>query len=233
MKLLLRHKGIEYYFTDNFMYAKKDGDPQLYKLALFDRHFYKLRLFNRIPILEIDGLRMQLVRDFKTPLDYPKEVVRTLTIKKGESVLDTCTGLGYIAIEAEKCGAKITTCELSPAVIALAKWNPWSDHLFSSSSIESIQGDIAHLIKGMKDKTFDIVIHDPPRFSHAPDLYSQSFYRELFRVLKGRGRLFHYVGSVGESRGRSLASESSRRLASAGFKEIKENKRLQGVFARK
>ena len=233
MKLLTKFKGKEYYYTDNMLYVKTGDGAQFQKLALFDRHFYKLRVFNKIPILEIDGLRMQLVRDFKTPLDYPKEVVRNLAIRKGESVLDTCTGLGYIAIEAEKCGAKITTCELSPAVLTLAKWNPWSDGLFSSSNIESIQGDISHLIKGMKDKTFDVIIHDPPRFSHAPDLYSQSFYRELFRVLKGRGRLFHYVGSVGESRGRSLASESSRRLASTGFKDIKENKRLQGVFARK
>jgi len=228
MKFLIRYKGAEYFSTGNWLYAKKG--EELTKLAVFDRHLYKLRLFNQIPILEIDGLRMHLVRDFKTPLDYSKEVVRTLGIKKSDTVLDTCTGLGYTAIEAARFAGRVTTCEISAAVIALAKWNPWSDGLFSNGAIEMVQGDSSDRIKGFKDKTFDVVIHDPPRFSHAPQLYSLSFYRELFRVCKKGARLFHYTGSVGENRGRSINAEVSNRLRQAGFREIESNQKTQGIF---
>ena len=41
----------------------------------------------------------------------------------------------------------------------------------------------------------DAVLHDPPRFGIAGELYSQSFYDQLARVLRPRGRLFHYTGT--------------------------------------
>ncbi len=209
------------------MYAKKNGE--LYKLALFDRHFYKLRLYNRIPILEIDGLRMQLVRDFKTPLDYSKEVVSRLRIGSSDHVLDTCTGLGYTAIAAAKSAKRVITCEVSVAVFQLAKWNPYSSDLFSKN-IETRQGDATSLVTGFEDKTFDVVIHDPPRFTHAPQLYSSQFYRELHRIAKKGARLFHYVGSVGKEKGRSIEKETARRLEVVGFKNIQYVPRFQGLF---
>lgn len=224
----MNFKGAEYYYSGSWIYAKKDGET--IKLGLFDRRMFKLRLYNRIPILEIDGLRMQLVRDFATPLDYSKEVVRALGIGKNDEVLDTCMGLGYTAIEAAKYGRKVTTCELHPAVVALAKWNPWSDKLFSSGNIDMLQGDVADKIKGFKDKTFDAIIHDPPRFSHAPQLYSSSFYAELLRVCKKGARVFHYVGAVGENKGRAIGTEVSRRMRLAGFRNTSMNARLQGVL---
>ncbi|MFA6531158.1 MAG: methyltransferase domain-containing protein [Candidatus Micrarchaeia archaeon] len=233
MKFLLKYKGADYFYTDKWIYAKKPGDAEMTKLALFDNHLYKLRLFNKIPILEIDGLRMHLVRDFKTPLDYSKEVVKKLDIGKKDDVLDTCMGLGYTAIEAAKYSAKVTTCELNPAVVALAKWNPWSDGLFSLGNIQMVQGDSADLIKGFKDKSFDVIIHDPPRFSHAPQLYSLSFYRELFRVCRKGARVFHYVGSLGENRGRVINTEVGNRLRQAGFSSIEINAKAQGLFFRK
>ncbi len=230
MKFLLRKNGIEFYYTDKFMYGKKDGE--LYKLALFDRHFYKLKLYNRVPVLEIDGLRMQLVKDFKTPLDYSKEVASRLKITKNDTVLDICTGLGYTAIAASKFGNKVITCELSESVLQLAKWNPFSSELFSSN-IEIKTGDAFSTVKGFKDKTFDVIIHDPPRFSHAPDLYASQFYSELYRVVKTKGRLFHYVGTLGKEKGRKIEDEVKRRLELAGFRDFQYVAKLQGWFFRK
>jgi len=212
------------------MYGKKDGE--LYKLALFDRHFYKLKLYNRVPVLEIDGLRMQLVKDFKTPLDYSKEVASRLKITKNDTVLDICTGLGYTAIAASKFGNKVITCELSESVLQLAKWNPFSSELFSSN-IEIKTGDAFSTVKGFKDKTFDVIIHDPPRFSHAPDLYASQFYSELYRVVKTKGRLFHYVGTLGKEKGRKIEDEVKRRLELAGFRDFQYVAKLQGWFFRK
>ena len=227
MKFFLSKNGIEYYYTDKFLYAKKKGE--LFKLALFDRHFYKLRLFNRVPILEIDGLRMQLVKDFKSPLDYAKIITSHLPLAKSSIVLDTCMGLGYTAIAAAKFAQKVITCELSTAVLQLAKWNPFSSELFTDN-IEIKQGDISSLINGFKDKTFDVIIHDPPRFSHAPQLYSSQFYQELYRVSKNKARLFHYVGSVGKESGRKIENEVGKRLEVVGFRNIKFDARLQGLF---
>ena len=65
---------------------------------------------------------------------------------------------------------------------------------------------------------FDAVLHDPPRFGIAGELYSQNFYTQLARVLKRRGKMFHYTGAPNKhSRGRDLAGEVASRLRAAGF----------------
>ncbi|MFH1520647.1 MAG: SAM-dependent methyltransferase [Candidatus Micrarchaeota archaeon] len=228
--------SINYTSDGNFIYAEKDG--VIVRLDLFDGHYYKLRPFDGIPILEIDGLRMQLVRDFKTPLDYAKEVVKQLRIsKKGEfSVFDSCMGLGYTAIEAAKQSSvkMVVTCEFSPAVITLAQWNPFSDFLFAKNTkIVLMRGSSSELINDFQSNMFDFVIHDPPRFSHAPDLYSKEFYSNLHRVCKKNARIFHYVGSVGKEKGRKIESEVQKRLSAIGFKNIKHIARLQGLVFEK
>jgi predicted methyltransferase len=154
---------------------------------------------------------------------------------RGEStVLDTCMGLGYTAIAASKSpGVKsVVTCEVSGAVISLARWNPFSAALWDKDGrITVLQGSVSELVKAFGDSSFSFVIHDPPRISHAPELYSSEFYCELFRVCKKGARIFHYVGSVGKGRGRRIDREVGKRLYGAGFSAIKYSGRLQGVFA--
>jgi predicted methyltransferase len=225
------------YTTDgNFIYAETEGGEM--RLDLFSKHYYKLRLFNGVPILEIDGLRMQLVKDFKTPLDYSKEVAKGLKLPvKGDAVvLDTCMGLGYTAIEASRPkGVKmVVTCEISDAVFTLAKWNPFSEALWEEGGkILPMQGSVAELIKKFDDSMFSFIIHDPPRFSHAPELYSSEFYKELFRICRKGARIFHYVGSVGKKKGRNIGKEVEKRLKAAGFKGLSYSEKLQGIFAKK
>jgi predicted methyltransferase len=229
---------ITYTTDDKFIYAEKDGTTV--RLDLFDEHYYKLRPVNGIPILEIDGLRMQLIRDFKTPLDYAKEVVRQLKIPTtGGSrfvLFDSCMGLGYTAIEAARHPSvkKVLTCELSNAVIKLAQWNPYSELLFvESGKIYVTQTSSFDFISKSSQNSFDFVIHDPPRFSHAPELYSSEFYKELYRVSRPGARLFHYVGSVGKESGRKIEVEVEKRLKENGFKNINHHSKLQGMVFEK
>ena len=229
---------LTYTYDDNFIYATDAKGTR--RLDLFEDHYYKLRVFNGIPILEIDGLRMQLVRDFETPLDYAKEVVKGLKIPETRhpiySVLDTCMGLGYTATEAakQKSVKKVITCEISEAVILLAKWNPFSEALFDEtkeSKIEVLQGSIFEKIQTFKSESFDFIIHDPPRFSHAPELYSPEFYAELYEICKKGARIFHYVGLVGAKKGRKIEEEASKALEAVGFKELRFSSKLKGIFA--
>ena len=63
------------------------------------------------------------------------------------------------------------------------------------------------------------MLHDPPRFGIAGELYSQAFYDQLARVLRRGGRLFHYTGSPNRlTSGRDVPGEVAKRLEKAGFK---------------
>ena len=65
----------------------------------------------------------------------------------------------------------------------------------------------------------DALLHDPPRFGIAGELYSQAFYGQLARVLRKGGRMFHYTGTPNKlTSGRDVPREVARRLEKSGFK---------------
>ncbi|WP_457743098.1 class I SAM-dependent methyltransferase [Thermococcus sp.] len=214
---------------ENSVYFIKNG---VYKAAIAGEHFYKL-VPTIPPTIEINGIRMHRTKG-TNPLHDTKSKVNAVKPKEGETILDTCMGLGYTAIEAAKRGAYVITIEKDPNVIELAKINPWSRELFTGGRIQVIQGDAFEVVKKFNDETFDAIIHDPPRFSLAGQLYSEEFYRELFRILKPGGRLFHYVGNPGKKyRRKDLQRGVMERLRRAGFVGVKRVEEALGVVARK
>ncbi|HID72843.1 TPA: SAM-dependent methyltransferase [Candidatus Micrarchaeota archaeon] len=223
-----KDESVSYYTDGKYLYAERDGES--FRLALFDNGFYRLRLWNDITILEVDGLRMQLVKDFDSPLGYSREVAKALKVKPGDSVLDTCMGLGYTAMAAGSKAKSVTTCEYSDAVYTLASWNPFSEELFNNKKYTIMRGDISEKIKELEGDSFEVVVHDPPRFSKAGHLYSEQFYKELWRVAAPDARLYHYVGTVGKRSGRNIENEVEKRLKRAGFRKIRYNRRLQGLL---
>ncbi len=132
-------------------------------------------------------------------------------------VLDTTTGLGYTAIEASRTAQSVVTVELDPTVLDIARQNPWSKRLFENPKISQLIGDSSEVITELPNGAFTHIVHDPPTFSLAGELYSGTFYRELFRVLRRGGRLFHYIGDldsqlgIGASCGERSHSSSQRR----------------------
>jgi len=85
------------------------------------------------------------------------------------------------------------------------------------------------VIRTLPDQCFDAVLHDPPRFGIAGELYAQSFYDQLARVLRPGGRLFHYTGAPNrKTSGRDVPAEVARRLAKSGFAT---ELALDGVYA--
>lgn len=149
-------------------------------------------------------------------------------------VLDTATGLGYTAIRAIQRGAaSVHTVELDPAVIEVQSRNPWSAALFEDDRIQRATGDIAQVIETFGDDQFDRILHDPPVLELAGDLYGSGFYRQLHRVLKRRGYLFHYIGNLDSPSGRRVVPGVIRRLEEAGFIDIRRRPEAFGVSARR
>lgn len=179
------------------------------------------------PTFEIDGVKMLPTRQV-SPYDDARRKV-ALIEPGGKRVLDTCAGLGYFAAWCLEGGAsEVTSYEINPDVLWLRTLNPWSPA--HGPRLKVIAGDISAAIRGLADVSFDAILHDPPRFGLAGELYSQVFYDELGRILKPRGRLFHYTGTPNRlTSGRDVPHEVERRLRFAGFTTRIEGDGVLGV----
>jgi predicted methyltransferase len=167
------------------------------------------------PTFEIDGIKM-LPTSRVSPYEDARRKV-ALIEPRGKAILDTCGGLGYfVAWCIEGGAARVLSFEKNPDVLWLRKLNPWSPG--PGGALELVEADVTGRVASLPEASFDAILHDPPRFGIAGELYSADFYRQLARVIRRRGRLFHYTGAPNRaSRGRDLASEVAARLADAGF----------------
>ena len=178
------------------------------------------------PTFEIDGIKMLPTAEVSPWEDARCKV--GLIRPAGKVILDTCGGLGYFAAWCLQGGAaEVLSFEKNPDVIWLRSLNPWSPA--PGTGLSLVQADIAVEITRLPDQSVDAVLHDPPRFGIAGELYSQAFYDQLARVLKRRGRLFHYTGTPNRlTSGRDVPNEVAKRLRLAGFRAALEG---DGVLA--
>jgi predicted methyltransferase len=167
------------------------------------------------PTFEIDGIKMLPTARVSPYADAESKV--RLIQPRGKVILDTCGGLGYFAAWClAGQAAKVLSYEKNPDVIWLRSLNPWSPGI--GSGLALTQGDVAEQIATLPSGSVDAILHDPPRFGIAGELYTQSFYDHLARVLKRKGKLFHYTGTPNKlSSGRDVPNEVAKRLRHAGF----------------
>jgi predicted methyltransferase len=167
------------------------------------------------PTFEIDGIKM-LPTAKVSPFEDARRKTRLIE-PQGKAVLDTCGGLGYFAHWCLEAGAaRVLSFEKNPDVIWLRGLNPWSPG--NDDRLELQQGDVVGQVGEQATASVDAILHDPPRFGIAGELYSQSFYDELARVLRKRGLLFHYTGTPNKlTSGRDVPREVTKRLEKAGF----------------
>ncbi|WP_101927293.1 MULTISPECIES: class I SAM-dependent methyltransferase [Luteimonas] len=183
------------------------------------------------PTFEIDGIKM-LVSARISPIEDARQKV-ALVAPRGKVVLDTCGGLGYFAACCLEAGAaRILSFEKNADVLWLRTLNPWSpdpDAPEHDGRLVLTHADITAAIATVPDASVDALLHDPPRFGIAGELYARTFYDELARVLRKDGRLFHYTGSPNKlTTGRDVPREVARRLDKAGFRT---QLALDGVLA--
>jgi predicted methyltransferase len=183
------------------------------------------------PTMLISGIPMHRIKDTDPHQDTLNKIKAIAPIKG--DVLDTTTGLGYTAIEAAKTASHVTTIEIDPVAQEIARLNPWSQGLFNNPKITQVIGDAFEEIERFEAESFSAIIHDPPMFSLAGDLYSLAFYQQAFRVLKPSGRIFHYIGDPESKSGARVTAGVMRRLQEAGFRRVVRAPRAFGVVAYK
>lgn len=192
---------------------------------------YTLRATDGWPALEISGILMHRIKDTDPRADATSKIAAIGPVRG--HVLETCCGLGYSAIHAAETASRVTVFEVDPNVLDMARLNPYSAPLFDPNGpIEVRNADIAEAIGDLPDTTFDFVVHDPPTLAVAGELYGNAFYRQLFRVLRPGGRLFHYTGDPGSrSRGQDLPGRVKERLGQVGFRRVRREPEALGVSA--
>ncbi|TCV97829.1 hypothetical protein EC912_101846 [Luteibacter rhizovicinus] len=183
------------------------------------------------PTFEIDGIKM-LPTSKESPVEDARRKV-ALVEPRGKAILDTCGGLGYFAACCLEAGVgSIQSFEKNADVLWLRTLNPWSPDPQAPDTggrLRLTHGDVSEAIVQIADVSVDALLHDPPRFGIAGELYSLAFYEQLARVLRRGGRLFHYTGSPNKlTSGRDVPREVAKRLEKAGFKA---QLALDGVLA--
>jgi hypothetical protein len=211
-----------------FVVGHGDAEKVQHFSEAFNR-FYSLMPTAGAPTLLVSGIAMHRIQGIEPHQDTLRKL-RPLAPITGR-VLDTCTGLGYTAVEAARTAEWVVTIELDPAVLDVARQNPWSRQLFESRRIEQVIGDAYEKVQDLADGSFARIIHDPPMFSLAGELYSGEFYRQLVRLLSAGGRLFHYIGDLDSRSGRNVVRGVMRRLDEAGFRRVVRRPEAFGVVA--
>lgn len=209
------------------------GDT-LHKIQFFSEltnQVYSLMPTHKAPTMLISGLPMHRFKGIDPHEDTLRKV-KSIAPLTGR-VLDTATGLGYTAIQAAKTAESVTSIELDPTALEVARLNPWSQALFDNPKISQIVGDSFEELYKLGDASFTCIIHDPPTFKLAGDLYSGEFYSQLFRVTRRGGKLFHYVGDPESKSGRVITKGVVRRLKDAGFSQVRPRPATFGVVAYK
>jgi predicted methyltransferase len=180
------------------------------------------------PTFEIDGIKM-LPTAKVSPFDDARRKVE-LIAPRGKRVLDCCGGLGYFAHWCLQLqAAQVLSFEKNENVLWLRSLNPWSPRGHAHLALR--QADVAQEITALPARSVEAILHDPPRFGIAGELYSLDFYEQLARVLTPNGLLFHYTGTPNKlTSGRDVPNEVRKRLEKAGFEARLEG---DGVLARR
>jgi uncharacterized protein len=217
--------------TTNCFIVKESGVQTIQTFSEYTNRVCSLLPTKHTPSMLIAGFTMHRIVDIDPMQDTLKKIA-TIAPVIGR-VLDTATGLGYTAIEAARTADQVITIELDPGAQEIARLNPWSRDLFNNPKIRQVMGDTFEVVATFDDSSFERIIHDPPVFSLAGELYSGTFYRQLYRILKRGGRLFHYIGNLESKSSGTVTKGALKRLQEAGFTRLVRRPEAFGVVAYK
>jgi predicted methyltransferase len=212
-----------------FMIEESGALKRIHYFSPTFQRAYSLLPTERTPTMLLAGFPMHRIKGIDPQEDTHRKI-QSISPVLGP-VLDTATGLGYTAIQAAQTASQVVTIELDPMVLEVCRCNPWSQELFTNPRIQQQIGNAVDVIQTLENQSFQRIYHDPPAFQLAGELYSETFYRQLFRILHRGGRLFHYIGDLESTSGSRVVKGVVRRLQNAGFQRIQRVPEAFGVTA--
>ena len=112
-----------------------------------------------------------LIIDFHPEVYEPAEdtfqLIESVEVKEGDTVLEIGTGCGIVALECARIGAEVICSDLNPHAVKLAKRNYLTNKSSLKGSIEIRQGDLFSVLN--KDDRFDVIIFNPPYLPTQPE----------------------------------------------------------------
>jgi ubiquinone/menaquinone biosynthesis C-methylase UbiE len=115
-------------------------------------------------------------------LEWERLLKTYLPEDRGARILDAGGGTGRMTLPLAKLGYKVTLCDLSPGMLAVAREKLHREGLLDRVEIK--EADLASL--PLHDETFDIVVCLHGAFSDADSLQAA---KELTRVMKRGGKI--------------------------------------------
>lgn len=149
------------------------------------------------PILVISGMKMHVTSNYKTSLEFSKQLVFHAKVKPGHITLDLFFGLGYCSKEAIAFRAsRVVSFEKYEQVVMLAKKNVHFSVNLDSPQLQLHCGvDVGKkkIFDYLKNYKFDSVIIDPPKSEVMLAVYSEEYLRQLAQFIKPGARVVTYV----------------------------------------
>ncbi len=121
---------------------------------------------------------------FRDVLKESNELLDTLSVKPGESLIDFGCGTGVFAIEAARRSLQVIAIDISPAMLSYAKSKATELGVDSISFVESGFLNYQHLSEPIDYVTTSFAFH------HLPDYWKAIALKNIYKILKPSGRLY-------------------------------------------
>lgn len=113
------------------------------------------------------GLTIEIHPEVYEPAEDTFQLIESVEVKEGDTVLEIGTGCGIVALECARIGAEVICSDLNPHAVKLAKRNYLTNKSSLKGSVEIRQGDLFSVLN--KDERFDVIIFNPPYLPTQPE----------------------------------------------------------------
>ncbi len=159
------------------------------------RYLKKVKSLTRPYKVVALGVSLTILPKVYAPGDDSLLMAKKMKIKKGDIVLDLCSGSGIVAIAAAKTARKVIASDINPQAVRNIKINVEKLKL---KNVEVIQSDLFQKIRG----GFDVITINPPysdrqakdrverMFWDSGNSTTKRFFGEVKNFLKPGGRIY-------------------------------------------
>ena len=121
---------------------------------------------------------------FRDARQESNDLLDTLSVKEGQSLIDFGSGTGVLAIEAARRGLKVVAIDISSAMNSYAKSKAIEMGVDSIKFVESGFLSYQHVSQPVDFVTTSFALH------HLPDYWKAIALRNIYSMLNDKGRLY-------------------------------------------